>query len=278
MKKEIEVKFDDVEWLYSPNWEYFDYGNCKRNLQVIMPYSRKGLKKKYPVIFYVTGAAWHKQEMYNDIPKLAELAKKGVAIVSIEVRESDIAIFPAQVEDIKNAMECVMRKISEFDLPFDMNEAYLMGHSSGGHLAMMAVLYNASEMIKIPNVKGVILESASSDILICSNASLPAWMSVRPSAVLLGVDSIDGNEEMAYKASCTSLISEDIILPPVLMFHCINDPVVSVENSRTLYRKLDEKNHSVEYYEIKEWKEHGGNIYFSETVLSIIQDFIKKTK
>ena len=32
-----------------------------------------------------------------------------------------------------------MRKISEFDLPFDMNEAYLMGHSSGGHLAMMTV-------------------------------------------------------------------------------------------------------------------------------------------
>lgn len=64
----------------------------------------------------------------------------------------------------------------------------------------------------------------------------------------------------------------------VLMFHCINDPDVSVENSRTLYRKLDEKNHCVEYYEIKDWEEHGGNIYFSETVLSIIQDFIKKTK
>ena len=105
MKKEIAVKFDDLEWLYSPNWEYFDYGNCKRHLQVIMPYSKKGLEKKYPVIFYITGAAWHKQEMYNDIPKLVELAKKGAAIVSIEVRESDIAIFPAQIEDIKNAME-----------------------------------------------------------------------------------------------------------------------------------------------------------------------------
>ena len=28
MKKELEVKFDDLEWLYSPNWEYFDYGDC----------------------------------------------------------------------------------------------------------------------------------------------------------------------------------------------------------------------------------------------------------
>ena len=103
-------------------------------------------------------------------------------------------------------------------------------------------------------------------------------MSVRPSTVLLGIDSIEGNEEIAYKASCTSLISDDIILPPVLMFHCINDPDVSVENSRTLYKKLEEKNHSVEYYEIKDWEEHGGNIYFSETVLTIVQDFIKKTK
>ena len=278
MKKEIEVKFDDLEWLYSQNWEYFDYGNCKRHLQVIMPYRRKGLEKKYPVIFYVSGAAWHKQELYNDIPKLAELAKQGVAIVSIEVRESDIAIFPAQIEDIKNAMECVVEKITKFNLPFDIKEAYLMGHSSGGHLAMMAVLHNACGMIEMPNVKGVILESASSDILICSNEPLPPWMSVRPSTVLLGIDSIEGNEEIAYKASCTSLISEDIILPPVLMFHCINDPVVSVENSRTLYEKLEEKNHSVEYYEIKDWDEHGGNIYFSETVLTIIQDFIKKTK
>ena len=262
MKKEIEVKYDDLEWLYSQNWEYFDYGNCKRHLQVIMPYRQKGLGNIFPVIFYIPGAAWHKQEMYNDIPKLVKLAEKGVAIISIEVRESDIAIFPAQIEDIKNAMECVVKKISEFDLPFNMNEAYLMGHSSGGHLAMMAVLHNACGMIEMPNVKGVILESASSDILICSSKPLPPWMSVRPSTVLLGVDSIEGNEEIAYKASCVSLITEDIVLPPVLMFHCANDPVVSVENSRTLYQKLEEKKHRVEYFEIKEWEEHGGNIYF----------------
>ena len=54
-------------------------------LQVIMPYS-KGLEKKYPVIFYITGLTWQTKEMYNDIPKLVELAKKGATIVSIEVR------------------------------------------------------------------------------------------------------------------------------------------------------------------------------------------------
>lgn len=277
MKKEIEVNFDDLEWLYSQDWEYFDYGNCKRHLQVIMPYRRQGLEKRYPIIFYISGAAWHKQEMYNDIPKLAELAKKGFAIVSIEVRESDIAVFPAQLEDIKNAMECVVRKIAEFDLPFDMDNAYLMGHSSGGHLAMMGVLYHSCGMIEMPAVKGVILESASSDILICASEPLPPWMSVRPSTVLLGVESIEDNKEIAYKASCVSLIRKDIALPPVLMFHCANDPIVSVENSRTLYKKLEEENHKVDYYEIKNCEEHGGNIYFSEDVLSTIQEFIANT-
>ena len=148
MKKEIAVKFDDLEWLYSPNWEYFDYGNCKRHLQVIMPYSKKGLEKKYPVIFYITGAAWHKQEMYNDIPKLVELAKKGAAIVSIEVRESDIAIFPAQIEDIKNAMECVVEKITKFNLPFDIKEAYLMGTNSA--LLAKTVIENSYQVMSFP--------------------------------------------------------------------------------------------------------------------------------
>ena len=157
----------------------------KRHLQKLLCHIvKKDLKRNIQLFFILLVLTWHKQEMYNDIPKLVELAKKGAAIVSIEVRESDIAIFPAQIEDIKNAMECVVEKITKFNLPFDIKEAYLMGHSSGGHLAMMAVLHNACGMIEMPNVKGVILESASSDILICSNEPLPPWMSVRPSTVL----------------------------------------------------------------------------------------------
>ncbi len=274
MRKVIECEFNDLEWLYSQDWEYYDYGNCKRHLEVILPYRRAGLEKKYPIIFYIPGAAWHKQEMYNDIPKLAELAKKGFAIVSVEVRESDIATFPAQITDIKNAMECIKGKISEYRLPFDMENIYIMGHSSGGHLAMMTVLYAANHLIEIPLVKGVILESASSNILICASEPLPPWMTVRPSMVLLGIDDIDGNEEIAYNASCVSKISNNISIPPVLMFHCENDPIVSVENSRNLFEKLEENNHKVEYYEIKNCDEHGGNIYFSESILSIIIKFI----
>lgn len=120
------------------------------------------------------------------------------------------------------------------------------------------------------------MESASSDILICSKTPLPPWMSTRPSAMLLGVESIEGNEELAHKASCISYINADIKLPPILMFHSENDSVVSVENSRTLYEKLEADHQEVNYYEMKNCTEHGGNLYYTERILSIIQKFINE--
>lgn len=41
MKKYIKVDADQLEWLYSQDWEYHDYGDCKRYLQMIFPYDRE---------------------------------------------------------------------------------------------------------------------------------------------------------------------------------------------------------------------------------------------
>ncbi len=55
---------------------------------------KRDLKRKYPVIcLYYWCKHGTNKKCYNDIPKLVELAKKGAAIVSIEVRESDIGNF-----------------------------------------------------------------------------------------------------------------------------------------------------------------------------------------
>ena len=80
MKERIKVVAgaNEVQWLYSQDWVYHDYGNCKRHLQIIFPY-KDGMKneEKYPLILFIPGSAWHKQEMYNDIPQYATLAKRG---------------------------------------------------------------------------------------------------------------------------------------------------------------------------------------------------------
>lgn len=142
---------------------------------------------------------------------------------------------------------------------------------------MMSVLFNAHGLCDtLPKISGVIAESASTDLLICSQAPLPPWMKIRPSAVLLGVDSIEGNEELARKASCSMYITEDIELPPILLIHSEFDPIVSVENSRTLYEKLNSAKHEVYYYEIENNNSHGGAAYYDDQVLDIIQSFCDK--
>lgn len=278
MKAKLEVKKQDLEWLYSPDWEYYDYGNCKRHLQMLLPFKREWKQdEKFPIILMIPGSAWHKQELYNDIPKFTKLAERGFAIAVLEYRESDISKFPAQVEDVSNALDFIATKAEQFH--FDMNRIFLMGNSSGGHVAMMSVLYSAHGLCKtLPNIRGVISESGSTDILICAKEPLPPWMKVRPSTVLLGIDQIEGNEEIAEKASCAMYITEDVKLPPVLIFHSENDPVVSVENSRLLYDKLSNTHHEVYYYELEKNDSHGGNDFFDSKILDIIQEFCDKQK
>ncbi len=213
--------------------------------------------------------------MYNDIPQYAALAKRGYVVAAMEYRESDIAVFPAQIEDVCNALKFIPTIADNFHI--DMSKIYLMGNSSGGHIAMMTVLFNAHGLCDpLSKISGVISESGSTDLLICAKEPLPPWMKIRPSAVLLGVDKIKGNEELAQKASCAMYITENIELPPVLLIHSEYDPIVSVENSRTLYEKLTAAHHEVWYYEIEDNHAHGGAAYYDSKVLDIIQKFCEK--
>ena len=65
-KIKIATNSSEIQCLYSQNWEYYDYGNCKRHLQILFPYkSEMRENKKYPLILFIPGSAWHKQEMYK---------------------------------------------------------------------------------------------------------------------------------------------------------------------------------------------------------------------
>ena len=269
-------KENELQWMYSQDWVYRDYGSCKRHLQILFPYRRDMPgDERYPLILFIPGSAWHKQEMYNGIPQYARLAERGFVVAAMEYRESDIAAFPAQVEDVCSALAFIPSIADNFHI--DLNRIFLMGNSSGGHIAMMAALFNAHGLCgPMPKLSGVISESGSTDLLLCAKDPLPPWMTVRPSAVLLGVDRIEGNEDAARKASCAAYITESVELPPVLLLHSEYDPIVSVENSQTLYDKLTETGHEVWFFEIRGNADHGGATFYDGKVLDIVQTFCEK--
>jgi acetyl esterase/lipase len=131
----IKINCDDIEWLYAPDEEYFTYDDYKRHLQMIIPYRRIWENdEKYPLLLFIPGSAWKKQEMYNNIPQYEHLAEKGIVFAALQYRESDIAVFPAQIYDVHHAINYLVENSQR--LHIDTDRIFIAGNSSGGHIAL----------------------------------------------------------------------------------------------------------------------------------------------
>lgn len=114
---------------------------------------------------------------------------------------------------------------------------------------------------------------------ICSKEPLPPGFpeNFRPTRDLLGVKEVLESPELAEAASCGKYISEAAELPPVLLFHGIDDVQVSVEHSRELYGLLKGAGKDVVYYEL-EGGGHGGAVFWTDRILDIMETFIKQKR
>ena len=89
-----------------------------------------------PAIVFIHGGGWTEGTRERGLPSLIHFVKKGYVAASIEYRLSGEAIFPAQIEDGRAAIEFV-RAHAE-DLGVDPHRVAVWGQSAGGHLAALA--------------------------------------------------------------------------------------------------------------------------------------------
>lgn len=206
MRQTRTVSLDTLEYLYVPDVAYVTYGETQRKMQLIIPYRPHWPDgETVPLIVFLPGSAWYRQEMYNCIPALAKLAERGFAVASVQYRESKIAPFPAQVEDVHRAIHYIAEQLAKL-FHIDMARTFLMGNSSGGHIALLTALRQAagivdvSELLNFP-ICGVIAESAPSDLFLCAKEGVPANMPATfcPTADLLGVSCLQEHPENSRK-------------------------------------------------------------------------------
>ena len=89
-----------------------------------------------PFIVWVHGGAW-KGGSKSDVPILA-LRKHGFAIASVDYRLSPVAKFPAQIHDIKAAIQYLRFHATSLNVAPD--NVVLAGSSAGGHLAVLSAV------------------------------------------------------------------------------------------------------------------------------------------
>jgi len=88
-----------------------------------IPYANDTLKKhlldiylppvkraSYPLIVWIHGGAWMLNDKYADMGYMTQTLKafadSGYAVASIDYRFSTTAVFPAQIQDCNQALEC----------------------------------------------------------------------------------------------------------------------------------------------------------------------------
>lgn len=277
-------KTDSYAAHYLPDVVYRNVDGAELTLQLLLPeFSEWGTpREKYPLLVYVQGSAWRKQNVYRGLPQLCSFAHQGYVVASVEYRPSDNAGFPAQVVDTKAAIRFLRANAAKYGI--DKDRIALWGDSSGGHTATMVGVTRGDERFE----QGDFLEE-SSDVLAVVDfygpTEIPKMfeyprlpelkdMPVNeiPENILFGGD-VKKNPEIAQPGNPLAYISPEVPLPPFLIMHGDEDELVPFNQSVRLYEKLVACQKSAQFYKVQ-GAMHGSRMW-TKPVLDIVSAFLK---
>ncbi|MFD0677939.1 MULTISPECIES: alpha/beta hydrolase [unclassified Paenibacillus] len=114
--------------------EAYAEGNEKWKIDFYVPEA----PREEVALLFIHGGGWAKgsKEQWSDVAK--HFAQLGYMSASAGYRLTDMAVYPAQLEDVHNAMQYMKKQSSRFG--FDPERIVVIGSSAGGYLAAMLAL------------------------------------------------------------------------------------------------------------------------------------------
>jgi acetyl esterase/lipase len=208
-----------------------------------------------PLILYIHGGGWvgghtrHSGALANFPAVLAQLAREGFVVASLEYRLSGEAPFPAQLQDARAAIRFLKANAAKYGI--DPARVGVWGGSAGGHLAALAAL----------SCGVTSLDPASAPAGSECVQSAVTWYGVFDFAPLLARAASNGQLNGAENAllrcapaTCTDAVVKavspasyiDAKDPPFLLIHGEADAVVPVSQSRDAEVQMKAAGMSVE--------------------------------
>ena len=262
------------------------YGEHKeRNtLDLFVPKSDKPL----PLIIWVHGGAWQGGSKAGPNPALQFLAK-GYAVAAVNYRLSQHAVYPAQIQDCKEAIRLLRAHARKYNL--DPDRFGVWGASAGGHLVALLGTTAGEKTLQRPDspnkdvsdrVQCVVDFFGPVDLTKMAAQAMaePAGAKSKfdhdgpnsPESKLVG-GPIQKNKEKAATANPINFIDKDDA--PVLMLHGDTDPLVPLGQSEIFLAALKKAGVEAELVVIKGGG-HGGAGFASKENLNKIEAFFAK--
>ncbi len=228
--------------------EYGKGGGVSLKLDIVRP--KVTPKDPMPVVIFVHGGGWSGGDKQGGTQHLIPLAQKGYFCATINYRLTDVAIFPAQIEDCKCAIRWMRAHAKEYNA--DPIRIGVWGGSAGGHL--VALLGTSGGAKDLEGKGGYPKESSKvqavcdwfgpTDFLKIAEDARKAGMTEDQIAKLGATDPISllvggkfwEKPDVCRKASPITYVSKDD--PPFLIMHGDQDPLVPLSQSQVFYDAL----------------------------------------
>lgn len=278
MKKKIQVQVKEPQYsvitglTFAQTDAWFGHTMQDLKLDLIYPEDRE---KNYPCIVWICGGAWLSMDKSAHLAYLAELARKGFVVASVQYRTSNEARFPAQLQDVKAGIRYLRAHAERYHI--DPEKFGVMGESAGGYLSCMVALcrdssydvgeyreYSSTVQAACPwypptDFRGFPYESAEQ----CAAS---------PESLLLGKNVLR-NQEEALALCPVSLVTEDA--PPFLIIHGNQDRTVPFSQGVLMHDALEKAGCDVTLLELEE-ADHADLRFFQKEVWEEIERFFRE--
>ena len=247
------------------------FGHTRRDLKLDIIYPEDP-EKLYPCIVWICGGAWLTMDRSAHLPYLAELARSGFVVASVEYRTSNEAVYPAQIIDVKSAIRYLRAHSDRYQI--DPERLGAMGESAGGYLTAMAALandpaYDVGDYLEYSSkIQAACPWYPPTDVTAFPYSS-PLEAAASPESLMLGMN-VMLNQEKAMNASPVNYVSKDA--PPFMILHGINDHTVPFSQGEILHDKLEAAGCDVKLIAI-EGADHADRQFFQEGIWQHIIGF-----
>jgi acetyl esterase/lipase len=253
---------------------YVKDGHASQKLDLYLPPKPAG-----PLVVWIHGGGWRGGNKSN--PPGLPLLGKGYVIASVEYRFSQVAIFPAQIEDCKAAIRWLRAHATEYG--YDPQRIGAWGASAGGHLvALLGVTgqirdFDVGENLDQSSAVQCVIDWFGPADFPAYDPDLPTPMVKRenPDSVLAQLfgGPISQHLELAKRGSPVTWVTKDAA--PMLIMQGTKDPLVPLDQSQRLYDKLKAAGAEVQL-DVIEGAGHGGPQFTLPDKLTLMGGFLAK--
>jgi acetyl esterase/lipase len=267
---------------------YLDGAGATQNLQLdlMVPASSGG---PVPVVIFIHGGGWRSgSRLPIPSPRVTGLCSRGYAVASVDYRLTTVALWPAQIQDVKGAVRWLRANAATYNLDPDRFGAW--GESAGGHLAAMLGVTGDVRQATVGNA-GVDLEGSTGGNAGYSSRvqAVVDWygptdslqMHYYPASTnhdsassdesrLIGA-AIQNNPEMVATTNPVTYVSRDDA--PILVMHGTVDNLIPFNQSQLLVDALRAQFVSTTFRPAPDLG-HGGSVWNNVAIYQPVYDFL----